>query len=112
MPLREEESYMNKDRLGNELNIIMECEAKDIELSQGLRDRILRNRKKTIGEKIRDFLNKEIEIPLVPMVASFIIFFIIVGVPKDIMVKSENIIDLGSTQIIVREERRVSSRED
>lgn len=103
---------MNKDRLGNELKIIMEDEVKEIEISQGLRDRILICRKKTLKDRIKDFLNKEIELPLVAMMASFIIFFIIVGIPKDIVVKSESIIDLGSTQIIIRDERRVSRCEN
>ncbi|WP_353092968.1 hypothetical protein [Tissierella praeacuta] len=103
---------MDKDRLGNELKIIMEDEVKEIEISQGLRDRILISRKKTLKDRIKDFLNKEIELPLVPMMASFIIFFIIVGIPKDIVVKSESIIDLGSTQIIIRDERRVSRCEN
>lgn len=101
---------MDKDRLGNELKIIMEDETKDIELSQGLKDRILMYRKKTLRDKIRDFLNKEIELPLVPMVAGLALLFIMIGVPKDIIYKRENIriVDIGSSQMIIRDERSVS----
>lgn len=101
---------MDKDRLGHELKIIMEDETKDIELSQGLKDRILMYRKKTLRDKIRDFLNKEIELPLVPMVAGLALLFIMIGVPKDIIYKRENIriVDIGSSQMIIRDERSVS----
>ncbi len=101
---------MDKDRLGNELKIIMEDETKDIELSQGLRDRILIHRKKTLRDKIREFLNKEIELPIIPMVAGFVLLFIMIGVPKDIIYRRENIriVDIGSSQMIIRDERSVS----
>lgn len=101
---------MDKDRLGHELKIIMEDETKDIELSQGLRDRILIHRKKTLRDKIREFLNKEIELPIIPMVAGFVLLFIMIGVPKDIIYKRENIriVDIGSSQMIIRDERSVS----
>lgn len=101
---------MDKDRLGNELKIMMEDETKDIELFQGLKDRILIHRKKTLKDKVKDFLNKEIELPLIPMVAGFAILFIMVGVPKDIIYRRENIriVDIGSSQMIIRDERSVS----
>lgn len=101
---------MDKDKLGNELKIIMEDETKDMELSQGLRDKILRTRKKTLRDIIKDFLNKEIELPLVPIVAGFIIVFMITPIPRDLVGRNEEIrvIDIGSSQMIIREGRRVS----
>lgn len=110
MPLREEETYMDKDKLGNELKIIMEDETKDMELSQGLRDKILKTRKKTLSNTIKDFLNKEIELPLVPILVGFALLFIVIGIPKDLINTNENIriVDIGSSQMIIRDERRVS----
>ncbi|WP_313757503.1 hypothetical protein [Tissierella sp.] len=105
---------MDKDRLGSELKIIMEDETRDMEFTQGLKDRILIHRKKTLRDKIRGFLNKEIELPLVPMVAGFAILFIVVGVPKNLMIRNENIriVDIGSSQMIIRDERRVNPRHE
>lgn len=101
---------MNKDKLGDELKTIMEDEAKNIELSQGLRDRILKARKKTLRDKIRDFLNMEVELPLVPMMAGFLLLFIMIGVPKDLMElnKTTKVVEIGSSQMIIRDERRLS----
>lgn len=97
---------MDKDRLGNELKSIMEDEVKDIELSQGLKEKILSVRKKTLKDKIKDFLDKEIELPLIPMVAGLALVFILTGVPKDLM-KNDNIrvVNIGSSQMIFREKR-------
>ncbi|MBU5257504.1 hypothetical protein [Tissierella praeacuta] len=105
---------MDKDRLGNELKIIMEDETKDMKLSQGLRDTILIHRKKTLRDKIRGFLNKEIELPLIPIVVGSALLFIIAGVPKDIIYRRENvrIVDIGSSQMIIRDERRVNPRHE
>lgn len=88
----------------------MEDEAKNIELSQGLRDRILNSRKKTLRDKIRDFLNMEVELPLVPMMAGFLLLFIMIGVPKDLMElnKTTKVVEIGSSQMIIRDERRLS----
>lgn len=93
-----------------ELKTIMEDEAKNIELSQGLRDRILKARKKTLRDKIRDFLNMEVELPLVPMMAGFLLLFIMIGVPKDLMElnKTTKVVEIGSSQMIIRDERRLS----
>ena len=100
---------MDKDKLGNELRLIMEEETKDIEISPGLMDKILLQRKRTWKEKISDFLNKEVEIPLIPVVASLALGLMIISIPKDLMVnKNIKVIDLGSSQIIVREDKGVS----
>lgn len=92
------------------MKTIMEDEAKNIELSQGLRDRILKARKKTLRDKIRDFLNMEVELPLVPMMAGFLLLFIMIGVPKDLMElnKTTKVVEIGSSQMIIRDERRLS----
>lgn len=105
---------MDKDRLGSELKIIMEEEVKDMELSQGLRDRILISRKKNLRERIKDFLNKEIEISLIPLVAGFCLLFIVIGIPRDLISENYNIriVNIGSSHMIIRDERRVSRNED
>lgn len=97
---------MNRDRLGSEIKLIFEEEAKNIELSQELRDGILKYRKKSIKEKINEFLNKEIEMPLVPVVAVFVLVLLISAFPKDIFKNEDiDIIDIGSSEVIVRVER-------
>ena len=44
------------------------------------------------------------------MVAGLALLFIMIGVPKDIIYKRENIriVDIGSSQMIIRDERSVS----
>lgn len=103
---------MDKDRLGNKIKFLMEEEVENIELSQELKDRILKYRKKTIKEKIRDFLNREVEIPLLTMVAVFTLIFLIIGVPRDILSKENvSIVNLGSSQIIIRDEGRLGKND-
>ena len=86
----------------------MEEETKDIEISPGLMDKILLQRKRTWKEKINDFLNREIEIPLIPLVASLALGLMIISIPKDLMVREKiEVINLGSSQIIVRGDKGV-----
>lgn len=100
---------MDKDKFGNELKMVMIDEVKDIEMSKGLMNKILLHRKKTLKEKINNLLDREIELPLVPMIAGFVLTLIIIGIPRDLMI-NENIrvVNIGSSQMIFREERLVS----
>lgn len=99
---------MNKDGLGNELKTIMVEETQGIEMSLELKDKILPHRKRTLRYRIKDFLNKGIEIPLIPMVASLALVMVMTGIPGDLMInKSRRIVDVGSSQIIFREESGV-----
>ncbi len=88
----------------------MEEDAKDINLSADIFDKILNHKEKGFREKIRDFLNKEIEIPLAPALVGFAALLIVTSIPKDIF-KNERVkvIDIGSSQVIIRE-RQVSRK--
>ena len=100
---------MDKDKLGLEIKDIMNNETENIEMTQRLKDKILLHRKKTLREKINEFLNKEIEFPLVPVVGSLMLVLLITSVPKDI-IKNEKIkiVNVGSSQMIFREGKEVS----
>lgn len=99
---------MDKDKLGDRLRLIMEEESKDIEISPGLMDKILLQRKRTWKEKINDFLNREVEIPLIPLVASLALGLMIISIPKDLLVREKiEVINVGSSQIILRGDKGV-----
>jgi hypothetical protein len=104
---------VDKDKLGLEIKTIMIDETKNIEMSQSLKDKILLHRKKTLREKINEFLNKEIQLPLIPVVGGLMLIILITSIPLDIM-KSNNIkvINVGSSQMIFRDEKRVSRNDE
>lgn len=100
---------MNNDRLGYELLSIMEEETKPIEISSELMNKIIFYKKKTRKDKINNFLNKEIKIPLIPVVASLVLIVSIVYIPKDLMAKEKiKVVNIGSSQIIFREGKGVN----
>lgn len=105
---------MNKGNFERELKKIMEEETVNIVLSQDLKDRILNKRVKTTREKIKDFLNREIEIPLVPLLASFGLAILLIGLPRDLIKRQDNFvtIDIGRSQIIVRDTGKVGGRDE
>lgn len=98
----------DKDLLGLKLKEIMEEDSRDIGLSSELIDNIISSRKKTWRDAVHDFLNREIEISIAPIVVGIVILFIVTMVPKDIF-KEENIeiIKIGNSQMIIREGREV-----
>lgn len=99
-----------KDLLGMELKLIMEEETKDLSLSTNSIDKMLNFRKRTLQDKIKNLLNKEIEIPLAPAIVGLAALLAITTIPKDIFKSNEiRIIDIGSSQVIIRE-KEVSSR--
>ena len=104
---------MEKDKLGTELKKIMEEEAFDMTLSQAAMDNILAGRKKKLSQKINEFLNKEIEIPLAPVIIGLAALFAITIIPKNIFnLKESHIINIDGSQIIVRESYEVVKNED
>lgn len=98
----------DKDLLGLKLKEIMEEDSRDIGLSSELIDNIISSRKKIWRDAVHDFLNREIEISIAPIVVVIAILFIVTMVPKDIF-KEENIeiIKIGNSQMIIREGREV-----
>lgn len=93
-----------KDLLGLELKSLMEEDTKDLNLSSDSIDKIIKSRKKTWRDKINDFLNTEIEIPLAPVIVGFAALLVISILPKNIFKDSNiRIIDIGTSQVIIRE---------
>lgn len=91
-----------KDKLGLEIVSIMEEEVQDIYLSEDIITRILEEKKKSIGHRIKDFLNKEVELALAPIIIGFSIFLIAISLPKDVF-RNQKIktIDTSRGQIII-----------
>jgi len=103
----------NRDILGEEIKKIMQEDTFDMTLSSAAVDNILKLRKKTLKEKINEFLNREIEVPLVPVVAVFLIVCVIGVVPRDILkVRMEKTVDIGGSQIIFIEGRASGKNEN
>lgn len=101
----------NRDNLGEEIKRIMEEKTNGIVLSQTTLDNIFMHRKKPIKEKVKEFLNKEIEIPIAPAIIGFAALFAIMLIPGSIFRQStERIIDIGGSQVIVRERYEVSMK--
>ena len=106
---------MNKkdkqDKLGMEIKDIMEEETFDLTLSQKAFDNIIKHRKKSRNEKIREFLNRDIEIPLAPAIVGLAALLAITLIPGNVF-KSQNeeIINMGNSQVIIREDFEVSQK--
>ncbi len=93
-----------KDKLSLELKAIMIEETRDISLSQASIEKILGHRNKGFVEKIKDFLNKEVEIPLTPALIGFGVFIIISSIPKNIFKNQKvQVVNIGSSQVVIRE---------
>lgn len=102
-----------KDNFGKEIKSIMEEETFGLTLSQAALDNIFKNRKRTIKEKISEFLNREIEIPLAPVIVGLVALFVITIIPLEAFKsQKERIIDIGGSQVIIRERYEVSKNED
>lgn len=99
-----------RDLLGLEIKEVMEEETMDMGLSSKTIQNIISTRKRTWRDSLKDFLNKEIEIPLAPALVGFAALLAITSIPKDIFTNQNiKIIDIGSSQMIIRE-KEVSRR--
>jgi len=101
----------NKDKLGIEIKNIMEEETFDLTLSQKAFNNIIQHRKKSLKEKVREFLNREIEIPVAPAIIGVAALLAVTLIPGDLF-KSQNvkIIDMGGSYVIIREGYEVSKK--
>lgn len=98
-----------KDSLGDEIKNIFEEESKNIQLSTEVLDNIMKNRKLTFKSKLKNFLNREIEINLSPAIIGFVAILAITILPKDLFNKEKiEIINLNGSQIIFRSDKEVS----
>lgn len=103
----------DKNLMTEKLRQTMIEETKDIELSQLLIDNIMSKRKKTWKEKLNLFLNKEIEISLIPVVVGLAGLFFITIIPKEVFSQpSMQTINIGSSHIIIRDIDEVAYNED
>ncbi|MDR7870905.1 MAG: hypothetical protein RIN55_08610 [Tissierellaceae bacterium] len=103
----------HKDLFKDKIKEAMTEETKDIKLSQDLMGRIMSKREKSLREKLSEILNKEIEIPLVPVLVGIAGLFIITIIPKELFsYPSTQIIDIGTSQIIIRDIDEVAYNED
>lgn len=102
-----------KDKLGIELKKIMEEETFDMTLSQEATDNILKNKKKKLSQRMNEFLNREIEIPLAPAIIGLAALFAITVIPKNIFdLQERQIINIEGSRIIVRERYEVVKNEN
>lgn len=100
-----------KDNLGMEIKSIMKEESFDLTLSQKTFDNIINHRKKSLKEIIKEFLNKEIEIPIAPAIVGFAALLAITLIPGDLFKShNEKIIDMGGSYVIIREGYEVSKK--
>lgn len=100
-----------KDPIGNEIKSIFEEETKDMKLSSETFDKILESRKVSLRDKISNFLNKEIEIPLTPAIIGFVLLLGISIFPKGFpSTEKIEIIDLNGSQIIMKIDKEVSRK--
>jgi hypothetical protein len=101
---------MNKvDKLGQEIKNIFEEDSEGIALSNETINNIIKNSKPSRMVKFRELMNKEIEIPLAPAIAGLAALLVISILPKGVF-KDHNIqvIDIGGSQIIIRDDREVA----
>lgn len=102
-----------RDDLGKEIKDIMEEETFDLTLSQEALDNIFNSRRKTLKEKLVEFLNRQIEIPLAPVVVGLVALFAITIIPGESFKSyEERVIDIGGSQVIIREGYEVTNNED
>lgn len=93
-----------EDLLAIELKSTMEEDTVGLELSQDIIDNIMDTREITLKDKINNFLNKEIEIPLAPAIVGFAALLAITIIPKDIFKNKEiKVINIGSSQVFIKE---------
>lgn len=93
-----------KDTLERELKSIMDEDTEGLELSSNIINSIMNSRELTWKDKVNNFLNKEVEIPLSPVMVGFAAIILISVIPKDIFkIEKIQIIEMGSSQILVRE---------
>lgn len=100
-----------KDSMGREIKNIFNEEAEDLKLSKEILDNIMASRKISTREKISNFLNKEIHLPLIPAILGFVLILGISIFPKDFPTsKNVEIININGSQIIISRDKEVTRR--
>lgn len=97
-----------KDSMGNEIKNILEEESRNLKLSSKIVDNIMGSRKVSLLEKINNFLNMEIEVPLTPTIIGFILLLTVNLVSTDLEYKEKvEIINLNDSKVIISTRKEV-----
>lgn len=97
-----------KDFVGNEIKNILEEESRNLKLSSKTVDNIMGSRKVSLLEKINNFLNMEIEVPLTPTIIGFILLLTVNLVSTDLEYKEKvEIINLNDSKVIISTRKEV-----
>lgn len=101
-----------KDLLGKEIKSIMEEETSKLFLSDKIKQDILNKSSPTLLKRLNNFLNMEVVLPLIPIGAGFAAAVVLLIVPVEGFLKTPRveIIDFGSSQVIIRDFKEVSER--
>ena len=101
-----------KDLLGKEIKSIMEEETSELFLSDKIKQDILKRTKPTPLKWLSEFLNREVELPLVPISVGLAAVVVLLIVPVEGFLKAPRVetIDFGSSQVIIRDFKEVSKR--
>lgn len=104
-----------KDRFDEELRAIMLEETEKIYLSDELKESILENCKPGLIYRIRAFLNSYIEIPVPVLIGVFAIVLMVNLIPAmdiDVDFNNRQVVEIGNSQVIVRDMGDVDGYED
>ena len=97
------------DKIGEILKNIMEEDSKGIAMDTSMMEKITSRVKPSPLERLREILNHEVEIPVAPVVIGFAALIAITILPNDVFKNnSVRVIDIGGSQIIIRDDRGVA----
>jgi len=101
-----------KDLLGKEIKTIVEEETKGLFLSDKIKQGILKNSKQSPFERLSEFLNRQVELPLLPISLGLAAAIILSIIPVEnlLEIPETRTIDFGTSQVIVREYKEVSQK--
>jgi hypothetical protein len=101
-----------KDLLEDPIKTIMEDETKELFLSESIKQNILETTNHSISRRLKEFLNKELELPLLPISLGLAAAIILSIVPVESLLEipETRTIDFGTSQVIIRDYKEVSQR--
>ena len=104
-----------KDRFDVELRSIMEEESEKVYMSDELRSRILGRSRPDFIFRVRSLLNSYIEIPVPVLIGVFAIVLMVNLIPAmdiDVDFNNRQVVEIGNSQVIVRDMGDVDGYED
>ncbi len=101
----------DKDKLTKEITTIFEEDAQGIWLDNEIIERIIVKARPNLSERVRAFMNKEVEIPVAPVIVGIAALLLISILPKGIFRSSnDQIIDIAGSKVIISEGIEVAER--